>query len=100
MGRHKIACKEMKMPKATRKLKKTFSLSRESILYLESVRKRKKRESISAVLEEMIHQQQQTAEMARISASVTDYYDSLTEQGRAESRAWGEFALSQFPIED
>jgi NAD dependent epimerase/dehydratase family enzyme len=88
------------MPKATRKLKKTFSLSRESILYLESVRKRKKRESISSVLEDLIRQQQQTAEMTRISASVTDYYDSLTEEERTENRAWGEFALSQFPTED
>jgi hypothetical protein len=88
------------MPKATRKLKKTFSLSRESVLYLESVRKRKKRESISAVLEDLIRQQQQTAEMSRISASVTDYYDSLTEEERAENRSWGEFALSQFPTKD
>jgi hypothetical protein len=88
------------MPKPTRKLKKTFSLSRESVLYLESVRKRKKRESISAVLEDLIRQQQQTAEMVRISASVTNYYDSLTEQERAENRAWGEFALTQFPTED
>ena len=86
--------------KKQRKEKKTFSLSRESILYLESVRKQRKRESISAVLEELIRQQQQAKEMDRISAAVTRYYDSLTDEEREENRAWGEFAESQFPAEE
>ena len=86
--------------KKARKEKKTFSLSRESILYLESVRKQKKRESISSVLEELIRQEQQAREMERISASVTRYYDSLTAEEREENRAWGEFAETQFPAEE
>jgi hypothetical protein len=35
-----------------------------------------------------------------ISASVTRYYDSLTDEEAAEDRAWGEFASSQFPTEE
>ena len=87
------------MPKlnAARKEKKTFSLSRESVSYLESLRKQKKRHSTSSVLEDLIRQQQQASEMERISASVTRYYDSLTDEERAENRAWGEFAETQFP---
>jgi len=36
-------------------------------------------------------------ELERISAAVTRYYDSLTDEEIAEDRAWGEFASFQFP---
>jgi len=90
------------MPKSNtvRKAKKTFSLSRESVNYLESLRKKRKKDSMSSVLEDVIRQQQQAKEMERISASVTRYYDSLTAEEIAEDRAWGEFAATQFPSED
>lgn len=85
---------------AVRKAKKTFSLSRQSVMYLESLRKERRSKSVSSVLEEIIRQQQQTREMERISASVTRYYDSLTPEEIAEGRAWGDFAATQFPSED
>jgi hypothetical protein len=85
---------------ATRKAKKTFSLSRQSVMYLESLRKEKRSKSVSSILEEIIRQQQQTKEMERISASVSRYYDSLSAEEIAEDRAWGEFAATQFPSED
>jgi Tfp pilus assembly protein PilO len=90
------------MPKlnTARKAKKTFSLSRESVNYLESLRKKTRKGSMSSVLEEVIRQQQQAKEMERISASVTRYYDSLTAEEIAEDSAWGEFAATQFPSED
>lgn len=89
------------MPKSSsvRKEKKTFSLSRESLRYLEAVRKERNSNSVSSVLDELIRQQQQAKEMERISASITNYYDSLTDKEVAEDRAWGEFAESQFPDE-
>lgn len=90
----------MPVLKKSRKEKKTFSLSSESISYLESVRKQQKRDSISAVLEELIRQQQQAREMERVSASVTSYYDSLSDEEREENRAWGAFAETQFPTEE
>jgi Tfp pilus assembly protein PilO len=82
------------------KARKTFSLSRETVKYLEALRKERKKDSMSSVLEDLIRQQQQTKEMERISASVTRYYDSLTPEEIAEDRAWGEFAATQFPSED
>jgi len=39
-------------------------------------------------------------EMERISASFTQYYDSLTAEDIAEDRACGDFAATQFPSED
>ena len=90
------------MPKTrnARKARKTFSLSRETVLYLESLRKERKKDSMSSVLEDVIRQLQQAKETERISASVTRYYDSLTDEEIAEDRAWGEFAATQFPSDD
>jgi len=85
---------------AARKAKKTFSLSRQSVMYLESLRKERRSKSVSSVLEEIIHQQRQARELERISASVTRYYDSLSAEEVAEDRAWGDFAATQFPSED
>ena len=93
----------MPRPSPTRnatKEKRTFSLSRESLRYLEKERKQRAAKSMSAVLEDVIRRQQQEEETRRISASITSYYDSLTDEQVAEDRAWGEFALTQFPPED
>jgi hypothetical protein len=83
-----------------RKARKTFSLSRETVKYLESLRKERKKDSMSSVLEDVIQQLQQTKEMERISASATRYYDSFSVEEIAEDRAWGDFAATQFSSED
>ena len=90
------------MPKAPsrRKARKTFSLSRQAVSYLESLRKETRRESMSSVLEDLIRAQQEAKEVERISASFTRYYDSLSPQEQAEDRAWGKFAETQFPTEE
>ena len=90
----------MPQSSSTRKARKTFSLSRESVRYLEALRKARKGKSISSVLEDLIRQRREAEEMKRISASVTRHYDSLTAREVAEDRAWGEFAATQFPNED
>jgi hypothetical protein len=38
--------------------------------------------------------------LEEISASVTRYYDSLTDEEAAEDRAWGEFAAAQLAGEE
>lgn len=83
-----------------RKARKTFSLSRESVSYLESLRRARKSKSISSVLDDLIRQRREGEELKRISASVTRYYDSLTAEEVAEDRAWADFAATQFPGED
>ena len=49
----------MPKPSPVRKEKKTFSLSRQAVMYLEAIRKEQRSRSVSAVLEEIIRQQQQ-----------------------------------------
>jgi hypothetical protein len=87
----------MPKPSPVRKEKKTFSFSRQAVMYLEALRKERRSRSVSSVLEEIIRQQQQAREMKSISASVSSYYDSLTDQQVEEDRAWGQFASTQFP---
>lgn len=82
-----------------RKAKRTFSLSREVVAYLESERRARRQKSLSAVLEEIIRRHQEKKEMQRVSAAFTQYYDSLTPGEVAEDRAWGDFAATQFPDE-
>ncbi len=92
--------KIMPKPASVSKEKRTFSLSRQSVMYLETLRKERRAKSLSSVVEEVIRQQQQAKELERISASVTRYYDSLTPEETAEDRAWGDFAETQFPTEN
>ena len=80
-----------------RKTKRTFSLSRDSVKYLETLRKKKGARSVSSVLEDVIREQQRASELARVSASITSYYDSLSDREQVENLAWGEFASRNFP---
>lgn len=82
-----------------RKAKRTFSLSRQTVAFLESERKTRRERSLSAVLEEIVRQHQEQKEMERVSAAFTRYYDSLTPSEITEDRAWGDFAATQFPDE-
>ena len=89
------------MPKRQSSLraKRTFSLSRQTVAFLESERKARQEKSLSAVLENIVCLHQQEKEMERVSVAFTRYYDSLTPAEIAEDRAWGEFAATQFPDE-
>jgi hypothetical protein len=43
---------------------------------------------------------QEEKNLEEISASVVRYYDSLTDDEAADDRAWGEFAATQFAVEE
>ncbi len=89
----------MAKPYTKRKEKRTFSLSPESLHFLESMRKKRKSASVSAVLDELIAQHRRSQEAHRISASIASYYDSMTEGDVTEDRSWGQFAETQLPDE-
>ena len=89
----------MPQPQKLRKTKRTFSLSRDILSYLESERRATKQKSLSAVLEEVVRHHQEKKEMERVSAAFTHYYDTRPSSEAAEERAWGDFAATQFPDE-
>jgi hypothetical protein len=83
--------------RASRKLKRTFSLSAESLDCLERLRKEQGLPSASAALDQLIKARKLEEENKRISASVTNYYDLIGEKELEENRKWGQFAETQFP---
>jgi hypothetical protein len=82
-----------------RKAKKSYTLSPESVDFLEAQRKKRRARSSSAVLEEILQAVRREAELARMNQSVIDYYDSLSDEEMKELSEWGDFAMSQFPTE-
>lgn len=75
-----------------RKGKRTFSLSAEALAFLNELAKTHR--STSEALEKLIREKKDETEKARISANIRGYYDSISEDERAENLAWGEFVQS------
>jgi hypothetical protein len=83
-------------PRVPRKAKKSYTLSPESIAFLETLRKRRRAASISSVLEGILQAVRRQEERAKIEKSVDAYYSSLSDQEAAEHAEWGDFATSEF----
>ena len=83
----------------SRKLRKTFTLSAESVAYLREIEKEKRSSSSSAVLEDILQEKRREQARACADASISKYYDSLSTQDEKENEAWAEIADSQFPLE-
>jgi hypothetical protein len=82
-----------------RKAKKSYTLSPESVEFLEALRKRRRAPSVSSILEEILQAARREQGRAAIERATADYYTSLS-QGEAEEQTnWGEFALREFPNE-
>lgn len=84
------------MAKSTRKERRTFTLSREAIHYIDEIRREQRIESASSALENLIEESRRRRKLARLAASVTDYYSSLSEAQQEEERDWGKFSDSEF----
>jgi hypothetical protein len=82
----------MKHAKPHTKRRRTFTLSPESLAYLEQQARRRKLGSQSAVLDELLLEKTREQWREALEANVTAYYDSLSEAEVEEDRLWGEFA--------
>ena len=96
---HILVRKAMRRSPASRKQRKTFTLSRQAISYLEAARKEAHTPSTSALLEQMILERQQQRERQKTNAAITRYYDSLTTTEQEENRLWGGFSEEQIGTE-
>ena len=86
--------------KLDRKAKKSYTLSRETVEFLEAVRTKRQAVSVSAILEEILQDVRRQRERASVERAVVDYYSSLSDGEAAEQARWGEFALSQVTSKD
>jgi len=82
------------------KAKKSYTLSPETVAFLEQMRKKRQAESVSAILEEILQNVRREQERASVERAVADYYSSLADNELAEHVRWSEFALAQFPKEE
>jgi len=85
--------------KTPRKAKKSFTLSSETVAFLERMRTKRKAESVSSILEEILQAVRRQHERASVERAVKGYYDSLSKEEATELSQWGEFALREFPGE-
>ena len=77
------------------KEKKSFTLSHSSIVFLERLRKSKKADSTSQVLDELIRDAEIRRKRRVTDEAMRGYYDTLSDAERKENAAWGDFALAQ-----
>ncbi len=87
------------MATATKKVRKTFTLSRESMAFIREIEKEKHAPSTSAALDKILLEKRLEREQVRHQASISAYYDALSDAQVDEDSAWGRIAESQFPLE-
>jgi hypothetical protein len=87
-------------PKTVRKVKKSFSISRESDSFIRKSCKDRRSNSESETLDALLSELMTLRTQQAIEAAYTDYYDSLGDDEVAQERAWGAFAESQLAKED
>ena len=87
---------EHRRKRSSHKVRHTFSVSRDVVEVIDRVRERQKLRSRSAALESIIREQQSAERRHAVSQSITDFYNDLTEEERAEERAWGAFSVTQW----
>ncbi|MBV9085621.1 MAG: hypothetical protein JOZ62_23350 [Acidobacteriaceae bacterium] len=83
-----------------RKAKKSYTLSQETVAFLEKMRSKRRAQSVSSILEEILQGFRREHERASIQQAVTDYYSSLSDNELKEQAAWGDFALRQLPKQE
>jgi hypothetical protein len=83
------------MPNTKNKQKRSFTLSPDSIAFLERLRKKRKAPSCSKVLDDLISEAGRRHRKAEIHSAMDDYYSNMTEEEMSEDRAWGQFGLEQ-----
>lgn len=82
------------------KAKKSYTLSLETVAFLEMMRKKRRAASVSSILEEIVQAARREQELASIERGVKEYYDSLSADEISEQSQWGDLALRNFPDEE
>jgi hypothetical protein len=85
---------------SARKEKKSYTLSPESVAFLETMRKKRHAASISSLLDEILQAVRRQHERAALERAVTGYYGSLSDADTTELAEWSAFAEKEFPGEE
>jgi hypothetical protein len=82
----------MTMQATTRKMKKSFTLTPESIAFLGETRHLRNAGSDSEALDLLLRELMLEAKLRRIDAAYKEYYDTASEEELAEQLQWAEMA--------
>jgi hypothetical protein len=74
------------------KRRRTFTLSPESLAYLEQETRQRRADSQSAVLDELLREKKRERQLAALETAIGAYYDGLSDAEVEEDKIWGEFA--------
>jgi len=85
--------------RSERKAKKSYTLSSESVAFLEIMRKKRRAPSVSSVLEDILQAVRRRQEQAKIEQSISQYYSSLSSKESKELGDWADFAEAEFTRE-
>ena len=80
----------MTMQATARKMKRSFTLSHESLAYVGETRRKRGAGSDSEALDLLLREAILEAKRQEIDAAYKDYYDTASEEELAEQREWAE----------
>jgi hypothetical protein len=83
--------------KPTRKTTKSYSLSPESVEFLEALRQKRSAASVSSILDEILQAARHQHQRATLERAVVSYYGSLSDEEATEQLEWNRFAEREFP---
>ncbi len=83
-----------------RKTRKSYTLSPESVEFLENLRKQRRSPSVSSILDEILLGIRREQAKAAVETAIARYYGSLSDKEISEQAGWSDFAMSQFPREE
>jgi hypothetical protein len=78
------------MQATTRKMKKSFTLTPESVAFLGETRQRRQAGSDSEALDLLLRELMLEAKRQQLEAATKEYYDTAEDQELAEQREWAE----------
>ena len=76
----------------TRKVRRRYTLSRESVGFICEQRKRLRKHSDSEALDQLLLESRETQKLAEIDAACKAYYDNARDEELQEQREWAEMA--------
>jgi hypothetical protein len=81
------------------KVKKSFTLSHSSAVFLERLRQERRVASTSSILDELIRDAEAHHRRSLTEQAISTYYSTLSPDEENEQRIWGEFAGKQLSEE-
>lgn len=83
------------MKHATERVKKSYSISKESEQFVRRIRKLRHIGSDSEALDQLLRESMAAHRRSSIDAAYKAYYDTATDEELAEGNAWAAFAESE-----